>query len=133
MVPDIRAAVAKAAVCVVPLRIGSGTRLKILESAAMGKPVVSTSIGAEGLDFVDGQEILLADEPGAFAHAVADLLADAPRRQAMGLAARRRLERQYSLRSLCAAVRQALPSLLQELPAVSGATEQELSLDGIRS
>ncbi len=55
--PDLRPVVAQAAVCVVPLRIGSGTRLKILEAGAMGKAMVSTTVGAEGLDFVPGREI----------------------------------------------------------------------------
>jgi glycosyltransferase involved in cell wall biosynthesis len=107
-VPDMRAEIAKAAVCVVPLRIGSGTRLKILEAAAMAKPIVSTRIGAEGLDFVDGEEIILADRPEAFARAVADLLADPLRRQMLGNAARRRVERQYSLAALRISVREAL-------------------------
>ena len=102
------AEIAKAAVCVVPLRIGSGTRLKILEAAAMAKPIVSTRIGAEGLDFVDGEEIILADRPEAFARAVADLLADPLRRQMLGNAARRRVERQYSLAALRISVREAL-------------------------
>ena len=56
-VPDIRPIIARAAVSVIPLRIGSGTRVKILESAAMGKAMVSTTLGAEGLDFVNGKEI----------------------------------------------------------------------------
>ena len=90
-VPDMRVEIAKAAVCVVPLRIGSGTRLKILEAAAMAKPIVSTRVGAEGLDFVDGEEIILADEPKLFARAVADLLAEPARRKMLGEAARRRV------------------------------------------
>jgi glycosyltransferase involved in cell wall biosynthesis len=107
-VADMRAEIAKATVCVVPLRIGSGTRLKILESAAMAKAIVSTRIGAEGLDFVNGEEIVLVDEPTAFARAVADLLADAPRRHALGVAARRRVEAQYSMASLQIALRETL-------------------------
>jgi len=92
-VPDMRGEIAKAAVCIVPLRIGSGTRLKILEAAAMAKPVVSTRIGAEGLNFVDGEEIVLADEPRAFAHAIVDLLADPARRRTLGDAGQARLGR----------------------------------------
>lgn len=116
-VSDMRSEIAKAVVCVVPLRIGSGTRLKILEAAAMAKPIVSTRIGAEGLDFVDGEEILLADEPREFARAVADLLADPARRRAMGLAARRRVEAQYSLPALRAALHEALAHLTPRLSA----------------
>ncbi len=132
-VPDMRPIIAKAAVCVVPLRIGSGTRLKILEAGAMGKAIVSTRIGAEGLDFVDGEEILLADEPRAFARAVADLLFDAARRHALGLAARRRVEQQYSTRVLRAAVRQALAESVQELSLVSGKLDLRFSIDEVKA
>ena len=107
-VPDIRTEIAKAAVCVVPLRIGSGTRLKILEAAAMAKSIVSTRLGAEGLDFQDGEEIVLVDKPQAFARAVADLLANESRRQSLGRAARRRVEHDYNLPALRLALRRAL-------------------------
>ena len=63
-------------VCVVPLRAGGGTRLKILEAMALGRPVVSTSIGCEGLDLVDGQHLLIADEPKQFAKKTVNLLKD---------------------------------------------------------
>jgi glycosyltransferase involved in cell wall biosynthesis len=95
-VPDIRDIIATAAVCVVPLRIGSGTRMKILEAAAMSKAIVSTKIGAEGLDLINGEEILLEDDPLAFARGVAGLLQDPSRRRTLGEAARRRIERDYS-------------------------------------
>jgi glycosyltransferase involved in cell wall biosynthesis len=107
-IPDMQAQIAKAALCVVPLRIGSGTRLKILEAAAMTKPTVSTRIGAEGLDFVDGEEIILADLPQDFARAVAALLDDPARRQQLGQAARRRVELQYGLPALRAGLRTAM-------------------------
>lgn len=73
-VPDTRPYLERASVAVVPLRIGGGTRLKIAEAMAMGKPVVSTSIGCEGLDVVDGEHILIADEPADFAEKVVELL-----------------------------------------------------------
>jgi len=73
-VDDIRPYVHRAQVAVVPLTMGGGTRLKILESFAMKKPVVSTTIGAEGLDARHGESILLADEPEAFAGHVVSLL-----------------------------------------------------------
>ena len=111
-VPDIRREIARAAVCVVPLRIGSGTRLKILEAGAMEKPVVSTTLGAEGLEFAPGREIVLADEPEPFAEEVAGLLRDPGRRRALGAAARRRVEARYSLPVLQAAVARALDELL---------------------
>jgi glycosyltransferase involved in cell wall biosynthesis len=73
-VPDVRPHVARAATCIVPLRIGGGSRLKICEALAMGRPVVSTTVGAEGLD-VDGG-VSLADDAEAFAAAVARDLED---------------------------------------------------------
>lgn len=103
--PDLRPEIAKAAVCVVPLRIGSGTRLKILEAAAMGKAIVSTRIGAEGLEFVDGEEIVLADTPSEVADAIAFLLTDDNHRHALGRAARKSVERKYGLPALREAVR----------------------------
>ena len=75
--PDVRPAIAGSAVCVVPLRIGGGTRLKILQAMALGTPVVSTSKGAEGLDVTPGRDILIGDTPDAFAAQVVRLLNDA--------------------------------------------------------
>jgi glycosyltransferase involved in cell wall biosynthesis len=75
------------AVFAVPLRIGGGTRLKIFEAMAAGRAVVSTSIGAEGLDVRDGRDILLADSAPAFADAVVRLLGDEERRRQMEVAA----------------------------------------------
>jgi glycosyltransferase involved in cell wall biosynthesis len=85
---------AQAAVFVVPLRIGGGTRLKIYEAMAAGKAVVSTTVGAEGLDFHHGHDILLADNEEAFATAVIDLLRDVELRRRLGEAAGR-LAAQY--------------------------------------
>jgi len=73
-VDDVRPYLAAAAVAVVPLRLGSGTRLKILEALAARRPVVSTRLGAEGLDLAPGRDLLLADAPAAFADAVVALL-----------------------------------------------------------
>src|SRR5207253_10840240 len=88
-VSDVRPYVARAAVCVVPLRVGGGTRLKIFESLAMGKAVVSTSVGAEGLPLVAGEHFLRADDPSDFAHAVVRLLRDRDLRRRLGLTGRR--------------------------------------------
>jgi glycosyltransferase involved in cell wall biosynthesis len=95
-VEDVRPHVADAAVYVVPLRVGGGTRLKIFEALAMGKAVVSTRVGAEGLPIVSGQHFLQADEPGDFARAVVALLKDPARRRALGAAGRRLMEERYS-------------------------------------
>jgi glycosyltransferase involved in cell wall biosynthesis len=107
-VPDIRVEVARSTVCVVPLRIGSGTRLKILEAAAMGRPIVSTRVGAEGLELRDGEEILIADDPHGFARSVVALLSNPERCRALGAAARRKVERTNSIPVLREALRTAL-------------------------
>ncbi len=107
-VEDIRPVVGAAAVSVIPLRIGSGVRWKILEAAALGKAMVSTRLGAEGLNFVDGSEIALADEPAAMAAAIANLLERPRERAAMGAAARWRVEREYSFEALRSSLRKAL-------------------------
>jgi len=95
-VDDVRPYVADATVCVVPLRIGGGTRLKIFEALAMGKAVVSTTVGAEGLPLVSGMHFLQADDPAEFAAAVGALLRDPARCRALGSAGRRLVEERYS-------------------------------------
>lgn len=80
-VADVRPYLAGATVYVAPLRVGGGTRLKLLEAMAMGKPIVATRVGAEGFPVVNGRELLLADEPAQFAEAVLALL-NQPTRQA---------------------------------------------------
>ena len=91
-VEDIRPYLAKAAVCVVPLRSGSGTRIKIFEAMAMGKAVVSTTVGAEGLPVRHAENIILADTPADFARQVVHLLRDSQRRAQLGQAARQFVE-----------------------------------------
>jgi sugar transferase (PEP-CTERM/EpsH1 system associated) len=99
-VEDVRPYVMKAAVYIVPLRIGGGTRLKIVEALAMGKAVVSTLVGAEGLLVTDGREILLADTPEQFATAVIRLLNDVDLRERLGRAGRELVERHYGWNQL---------------------------------
>ena len=99
-VPEIKPYFAEATVFVVPLRIGSGTRLKILEALAMGKAIVSTAVGAEGLDLKNGEEIFIADEPTTFADAVTRLLTDVSLRRRIGENGRARVERDYDWRSI---------------------------------
>ena len=94
-VPDVRPYLADAACYVVPLRVGGGTRLKILDAWAMGKAIVSTSVGCEGLDARDGDNILIRDTPEAFAEAVRQVLADAQLRKRLGSAGRRTVETTY--------------------------------------
>jgi polysaccharide biosynthesis protein PslH len=94
-VPDTRPYIAAAGVYVVPLRIGGGTRLKVLEAMAMGQAIVSTRLGCDGFDFTDGQEVRFADEPAAFAEAVLELFRDRARAAALGQTARAFVETHY--------------------------------------
>jgi glycosyltransferase involved in cell wall biosynthesis len=89
-------ALAAARVVVVPLLAGSGTRVKILEAWAAGRAVVSTPLGAEGLPVRDGEHLLLADTPEAFAAAVSRLLASPEERLRLGRAGRQLYERQFT-------------------------------------
>ena len=95
-VDDIRPYVNGAACYIVPLRVGGGTRLKILDAWALGKAVVSTSIGAEGLDARDGENIIIRDDPKAFADAVRAVCDDPALQRRLGENARRTAEATYS-------------------------------------
>jgi polysaccharide biosynthesis protein PslH len=95
-VDDVRPYIGRSQVYIVPIRIGGGTRMKIFEAMAMGKPVVSTRIGAEGLPVNDGKDILMADDPVAFAEATLALLRDQGRRRALGAAGRRLVTESFS-------------------------------------
>jgi glycosyltransferase involved in cell wall biosynthesis len=95
-VDDVRPWIGEAQVYVVPLRAGSGTRLKIFEALAMGKPVVSTRVGAEGLALEPDRHFVEADDPDAFAASVVSLLRDADRRRALGEAGRALVEAHYA-------------------------------------
>ena len=94
-VEDVRVPVSQAAICVVPLRDGSGTRLKVLEAMALGTPVVATPKGAEGLDVVDGKHLLLAGDPESFARCILRLLDDPSLRMRLAANARRLVEQHY--------------------------------------
>jgi glycosyltransferase involved in cell wall biosynthesis len=95
-VPDLRPHLAAAAAIVVPLRLGGGTRLKIVEAMAMGKAIVSTKLGAEGIEAVSGRDIFIEDEPAAFAGAVNRLLADPSLAARVGKSARRVAVQRYA-------------------------------------
>lgn len=95
-VEDIRPGVWKAAVYVVPLRVGGGTRIKIFEAMAMGKAIVSTPVGAEGLPVEHGKNILLEESAEGFAGQVVRLLRDAEERDKLGRAARGLVEENFS-------------------------------------
>ena len=113
-VEDIRPYLGKAAVCVVPLRSGSGTRIKIFEAMAMGKAVVSTRMGAEGLPVRDGENIVLADDPADFAREVAQLLRAPERRAKLGHAARQLVEENYGWPSVAAHFDQIMHSVIRQ-------------------
>lgn len=113
-VEDIRPLVADAACYVVPLRVGGGTRLKILDAWAMGKALVSTSIGCEGLRAVDGWNILIRDDPEEFAGAVRRILSDERLRQDLGQNARRTVEDYYSWEKIGEAMVQSYHDLIAE-------------------
>jgi len=95
-VPDVRPYLAASAVAIAPLRIGSGTRLKILEALAMQKAVVSTGIGCEGLSVESGKHLMIADQPEAFVQAIMELLSNPVLRVALGSAGRALVEADYS-------------------------------------
>lgn len=94
-VADVRPMLRDAACHIVPLRVGGGTRLKILNSWAMGKAVVSTSVGCEGLATADGDNILIRDDPKEFARAVLAVLDDGQLRRRLGAGGRATAERLY--------------------------------------
>ena len=115
-VDDVRPYMAEAAVYIVPLRIGGGTRLKIFEAMSMGKAVVSTSIGAEGLPVTDGHHVLLADEPDAFASRVVDLLRDRERRARLEVAARALVQEHYDWSAVAGSLADAIEAIAARKP-----------------
>jgi glycosyltransferase involved in cell wall biosynthesis len=87
---------AQSDVVVAPIRFGGGTRIKILEAMSMAKPVISTTIGAEGIETSPGADIIIADTASDFADACLDLMGDSSMREDLGRAARTLVEAQYS-------------------------------------
>ncbi len=111
-VESVEEYVARAGCCVVPLWIGSGMRLKILEAFALGRAVVSTSLGAEGIEIEDGGNILIRDEPESFAKAVIDVLTKPELRDRLGTNARALVERRYSWKRVAGGFRNEILKLL---------------------
>jgi sugar transferase (PEP-CTERM/EpsH1 system associated) len=126
-VNDIRPYLAQSAVCIVPLRVGSGTRLKIFEAMGMGKAIVSTTIGAEGLPVRHGEEILLADSPDVFAQRVVGLLEDAAERRRLGNAARVLVETKYSWGSVAKEFAASLEKVVSCSTRSTGAVTSSVS------
>ena len=99
-VPDIKKMAEKAAIMVVPLRSGSGMRVKVINALAMGLPIVSTTIGCEGIGVVDGRDIVIADQTAGFASAVAWLLNNPNERMKLAENGRRFVELNYAWESI---------------------------------
>ena len=112
-VADTRPYISDAAVYVVPLRMGSGTRLKVLEAMAMGKAIVSTARGVEGLALTPGTEALIADAPEEFARAAIALLRDPERRRSLSRAARALAEAKYDWRKIVPEFDQVYASMVR--------------------
>ncbi len=111
-VEDIRSYFEHAHVLVVPLVVGSGTRIKILEAMASGTPVVSTSIGAEGLECADGENIMITDSVAGLAAAVVRLLRNREECFRIGAAGRRLVEGKYSWDASAEVVRTEISRVL---------------------
>jgi len=107
---------AGASVCVVPLRAGGGTRLKILEAMALGRPVVTTSIGCEGLDVTDGEHLLIGDTAADFAQQVVRLLSEQELRNRIVVAARSLVEKRYDWTIIADKLARAYAALVSPSP-----------------
>jgi len=111
-VADVRPFLAQASCVAAPLRVGGGTRLKILDAWAMGKAVVSTTIGCEGLDAVDGTNLMIRDTAADLAEAILSLLGDRDLRRRIGPSGRDTVELEYSWvligENLCRAYRELI-------------------------
>jgi sugar transferase (PEP-CTERM/EpsH1 system associated) len=127
-VDDIRPYVRNSAVYVAPLRIGGGTRIKIFEAMAMGKAILSTTIGAEGLPVQHEDNIVLADQPRDFAQQTVRLLRDHALRQRLGSAARTLVETNYSWASVAGQFDTVLQRVHSRMAGVnSGASRGDLA------
>jgi polysaccharide biosynthesis protein PslH len=103
-----------AGVCVVPLRLGSGTRLKIPEAMSLGNPVVSTTLGAMGLNVTSGVDIALADEPGDFASEVLRLMGNSDHFHAVRIAARKLVDERYDWRVIGRKMDESIDALVAD-------------------
>ena len=114
-VPDVQVEIASAWATVVPLRLGAGgARFKVIESMALGTPIVGTAIGIEGLEMTDGEDYIAAETPQEFADACLRLLSEKALRDQIGRAGRRRMEQSYDWRKLSEMIDRRLTSLAPE-------------------
>jgi glycosyltransferase involved in cell wall biosynthesis len=112
-VDDVRPFLDEAAVYVVPLRVGGGTRMKIFEALAMSKAVISTTLGAEGLDITPDDHCVVADGDDSFARGIVSLLRNPARRSALGRSGRALVEARYSWPTVAASFESQLTALVQ--------------------
>lgn len=113
-VDDVRVYQKKAAICISPMRKGSGTSLKILAYSASAKPIVSTAVGVRGINCKPGRDLVIADTPKSFASAITRLLADSDERQRLGSNAREMVKQRYSWPKIGAVACNLLTSLAQD-------------------
>ncbi|MEW8007367.1 MAG: glycosyltransferase family 4 protein, partial [Candidatus Thiodiazotropha endolucinida] len=111
-VDDIRPFVAKSAIYVVPLRVGGGTRLKVLDALAQGKAIVSTSIGSEGIEVTDRTNIYLEDTSEGFASSIIELINDDEKRKELGCQARKLAEERYAWPSIAEGLIKAYKNII---------------------
>jgi glycosyltransferase involved in cell wall biosynthesis len=119
VVDDVRPWIERADVVIVPLRIGGGTRLKILEAMAMGKAVVSTTLGAEGLDVVPERDLLIADDAASLVAQIGRLLDDPELGRRIGASARKLVASRYSWKAAVRTLSTFYGELLETRAAVA--------------
>jgi glycosyltransferase involved in cell wall biosynthesis len=121
-VDDVRPYIQRAAVSIIPIRVGGGTRLKVLDALASGKAIVSTAVGCEGIKVSNGIDILMEDDPERFASQVVELLNDHKRRKALGAEARRLAESEYAWGPISARLEMAYAQALSRHEGTSAST-----------
>jgi glycosyltransferase involved in cell wall biosynthesis len=122
-VEDVRPYYLQAKVAVAPYRFGEGTKIKVVEAMACGTPVVSTSIGCQGLEVIDGKHLLIADNETDFSRRVVEVLGDCQRAQLLASAARALVEQKYAWGIIVAGVGAKLERLVRR----PDGTAQELT------
>lgn len=123
-------------IAVVPLRMGSGTRLKVLEAMSLGNPIVSTRMGALGIDAVNGDHLILADEPDRFAESIRSLLANADSFEKMRHAARELVDTRYDWKVIGDEMNRVIEDLIQQHGQASnskGTVPARVSEDSMRN
>ncbi len=129
LIDDVRPLISEAGAYVVPLRVGGGTRLKILDALSMGKAIVTTSVGCEGLDVEHGRHLLIADEPEGFARAVVQVMRDPGLARSLGAAGRQLVQQKYEwaiiARELDSVYESCLAGAERSITACDGSAQQD--------